>query len=131
MAARRKRTPNLEMVTKLGLAFSAVLAVSALMPSYGWYAASLPLCGAAALTVLTTSNATMQLTTDPAMRGRVAGIYFMVFTGGSPLGSPLVGFIAEHVGTRASIVVGAISVGVTAALVRRWLQRQSAAVAVA
>ena len=123
MAARRKRTPNLDMVTKLGLGFAVVLAISALMPTYGWYAAALPLCGAAALTVLTTSNATMQLTTDPAMRGRVAGIYFMVFTGGSPIGSPLIGFIAEHVGARASIMVGAVSVAITAALVRRWLGR--------
>jgi len=125
MAARRKRTPNLDMVTKLGLAFSVVLAISCFMPTYNWYALSLPLCGAAALTVLTTSNATMQLTTDPAMRGRVAGIYFMVFTGGSPLGSPLIGAMAQHFGTRVSIAFGAASVGVTALLVRRWLRRRS------
>ncbi|MBU6213288.1 MAG: MFS transporter [Actinomycetales bacterium] len=131
MAARRRRTPNLGMVTNLGLAFAAVLAVSSLMPSYGWYALSLPLCGAAALSVMTTSNATMQLTTDPDMRGRVAGIYFMVFTGGSPLGSPLIGAIAQHFGPRSSILVGAVSVGVTAALVRRWRSRIEPAAQVA
>ena len=120
LAARRKREPNLAFVLSLALLFSGVLLVSGFMPSYALYAAILPLCGATALTVLTTSNATMQLTTDTDMRGRVAGIYFMVFTGGAPLGSPLVGAIAQHFGTRISILFGAACVGLTALLIRRW-----------
>lgn len=120
MAARRKRKPSLDFVLSLALLFSGVLLLSSFAPTYLAYAAVLPLCGAAALTVLTTSNATMQLSSDPQMRGRVAGIYFMVFTGGSPLGSPLIGSIAQHFGTRASIILGAVSVFTTAMLLRRW-----------
>lgn len=121
LAARRKRVANLHFVLFLALLFATILFISAFAPSYALYAAVLPLCGVANLSVMTTANATMQLTADPAMRGRVAGIYFMVFTGGTPLGSPLMGFIAEHLGTRVSIGFGAVSVCVTAIALRRWL----------
>ncbi len=121
LAARRKRTPSLGFVVFLALLFAGVLFISAFAPNYALYAAVLPLCGVANLSVMTTSNATMQLTADPAMRGRVAGIYFMVFTGGTPLGAPLMGFIAEQLGTRVSIGFGAVSVCVTALALKRWL----------
>lgn len=123
LAARRTRRPSLQLVLFLALLFASVLLVSGFAPNYALYAAILPLCGMANLTVMTTANATMQLTTDPAMRGRVAGIYFMVFTGGTPLGSPLMGYIAEHFGTRVSIWFGAVSVFTTALLLRRWRTR--------
>jgi MFS family permease len=51
------------------------------------------------------------------MRGRVMGIYMLVFLGGTPLGSPLTGWIAQQLGTRISILAGAvISIAATAAV---------------
>lgn len=127
LAARRTRKPSLKLVLFLALLFAGVLFMSGFAPNYAIYAAVLPLCGIANLSVMTTANATMQLTADPAMRGRVAGIYFMVFTGGAPLGSPLMGFIAEHLGTRVSIGFGAVSVFITALALRRWWVREPSA----
>lgn len=118
LAARRRRQPNLAWVLNLAIVFAIVLAISACAPTYEIYALTLPLCGMVAITTLTSANATMQLSTDEGMRGRVAGIYFMVFTGGSPIGSPLVGWVAENFGTRWSMALGAASVMLTALLLR-------------
>lgn len=118
LAARRRRKPNLQWVLGLAVAFSIVLGISACAPTYETYALVLPLCGMIAITTLTSANATMQLSTEEGMRGRVAGIYFMVFTGGSPVGSPLVGWVAEHFGTRWSMALGAGSVLLTALVLR-------------
>ena len=118
LAARRRRKPDLDWVLNLALVFAVVLGISACAPSYAVYAFVLPFCGMIAITLLTSANATMQLSTDEGMRGRVAGIYFMVFTGGSPIGAPLVGWVAEHFGTRWSMAMGAIAVLATALILR-------------
>ena len=44
--------------------------------------------GLSALTALTTANAMVQLSVDPAMRGRVMALYMAIFMGGTPLGAP-------------------------------------------
>ena len=48
----------------------------------------------------------MQLSVDPQLRGRVMGLYMLLFLGGNPVGAPLMGWIAEEVNGRAPIVVG-------------------------
>jgi MFS family permease len=63
---------------------------------------------------LTTANGTVQLSTDPAMRGRVVSILVVVALGGTPIGAPLVGWVADTFGARWSLGVGAAS-GILAA----------------
>ena len=131
LAARRRRKPNLQWVLGLAVIFAIVLGISACAPTYEIYAFTLPLCGMVAITTLTSANATMQLSTEEGMRGRVAGIYFMVFTGGSPIGSPLIGWVAEHFGTRWSMALGAASVLATALILRAGLRKVNNTVPVA
>jgi len=131
LAARRRRKPDLDWVLNLAVVFAAVLGISACAPSYAVYAFVLPFCGMIAITLLTSANATMQLSTDEGMRGRVAGIYFMVFTGGSPIGAPLVGWVAEHFGTRWSMAMGAIAVLATALILRAGRRADVAAAEIA
>jgi MFS family permease len=50
----------------------------------------------------------VQLSVDPTMRGRVMGLYMLLLLGGTPLGGPLLGLLAEHFGGRAPLVVGGI-----------------------
>jgi MFS family permease len=78
--------------------------------------ASLVVIGMASLMFLTTTNSLMQLSTEPAMRGRVMAIRLAVALGGTPLGAPIVGWVADHCGPRWAIVVGAAS-GFAAAFV--------------
>jgi len=73
------------------------------MPTYEAYSLALPFCGFAALTTLITANSLVQINTDPVLRGRVMGIYLLVFLGGTPIGSPLIGYMAEKFGVRQTV----------------------------
>ena len=72
--------------------------------------------GAAALTFTNGTNSIMQLSTEPAMRGRVMALLVGIALGGTPIGAPIVGWVANHFGPRWSLAVGA-GAGFTAALV--------------
>ena len=56
--------------------------------------------------MITAANTTMQLATAPALRGRVMALYLMVFMGGTPLGSPFIGWIGEQFGARWTLIGG-------------------------
>jgi len=90
--------------------------LAALAPGYWLFAAALVVIGIAALTIMNTSNALMQLSTEPAMRGRVMALRLGVALGGTPVGAPIVGWIADHFGPRWALGVGAAS-GFAAAIV--------------
>jgi MFS family permease len=104
-AARRVR-PRGRLVVVAAIAFCLAEIVAGLMPTYLTFAISLPLVGAAALTVITAANATMQLAVAPEMRGRVAALYMMIFMGGTPLGAPVIGWVGEEFGARWTLVGG-------------------------
>ena len=97
-------------------AFGAGCTLAALAPSYWLFAGSLVLIGVAALTVTNTSNAMMQLSTEPRMRGRVMALRLGVALGGTPIGAPIVGWVADNLGPRWALGVGAAA-GFAAALV--------------
>jgi len=74
------------------------------------------LMGAASIGFIATANATLQLTADPAMRGRVMALYAMAFLGTTPIGAPLVGAIAQWTSPRVALLVGAVATVVSAGL---------------
>ena len=53
-------------------------------------------------------NSTMQLAVAPAMRGRVMALYSVVFLGSTPIGAPLVGWLAGVAGPRVGMALGAM-----------------------
>jgi MFS family permease len=84
--------------------------VLAILPSYTSYLFWLPICGVTALTTLVSANSIVQTSTDSAIRGRVTGVYLLIFMGGTPFGSPLIGTTTELIGIRPTIAVcGGIS----------------------
>jgi len=105
LAARRTR-PRLRFVALAGVTFGVGEIVAGLMPSYATFAMVLPLLGLSSLTMITSANGLIQLTSTPEMRGRVAALYLMVFMGGTPLGAPLIGWIGEAFGARWTLIVG-------------------------
>jgi MFS family permease len=96
--------------------FGFGLALAAIMPSSVLFALALAVVGVAAQTFTTTVNSTVQLSTEPAMRGRVLAILLAIALGGTPIGAPLVGWVADTFGPRWGLGVGAAA-GVGAALV--------------
>jgi len=114
--AARSRSPRAAFLIVSALAFGAGLALAALMPTYALFGATLVVVGWAAQSFTTTANSTVQLWTEAGMRGRVMAIYMAIAMGCTPLGAPLVGWIADRFGARWSLAVGAAS-GIVAALV--------------
>ena len=109
-SARLERFRNTKFVIRGGIAFSASIMVLSILPNYITYVIWLPICGVTALTTLVSANSIVQTSTDPAIRGRVMGLYLLIFMGGTPFGSPLIGATTDLIGIRPTIAVcGAIS----------------------
>ncbi|MPV35469.1 MFS transporter [Georgenia subflava] len=122
LAARRKH-PRVRLVVGAALAFGVAMGVQAVMPTYELYAVMCIPVGLFSLTMMTAANTTVQMSTEPAMRGRVMSLYMMVFLGTTPLGAPIVGWIAEAWGPRWSVGVGAIASVLVAVVAAVWAKR--------
>lgn len=107
MAARRVK-PSRRMLVAGAVVFGLCQIVSGLAPWYPLYLIMLVPAGVALISINTAANASVQLATSPEMRGRVMGIYVLVFTGGAPLGAPLLGLISELGGVRTGVVLGGV-----------------------
>jgi len=117
LAARRPRI-RIRLLFVAAIGFGVAEIVAGLLPSYVTFALFAPVIGFSTITLLNSSNATMQITSDPALRGRVMALYMTVVMGGTPLGSPLIGWIGEHLGARWTLIIGGllVLVGVAVAL---------------
>lgn len=118
--AARRREPSARLVVMSAAGFGVAAGVMAVMPTYWSYAAAGILVGFAALTMLTAANATVQTTTPTAMRGRVMSLYMMVLMGTTPVGSPIVGWVGEHVGPRLSVGIGSVTAIIVVVAVVGW-----------
>ena len=105
LAARRGIVRN-RLVVFAALAFGTAEVVSGLLPTYLSFAMWTPVIGITALTMITAANTTIQMTVSPELRGRVMALYMMIFMGGTPIGSPIVGWVGEAFGARWTLVGG-------------------------
>ncbi|NYI71669.1 MFS family permease [Naumannella cuiyingiana] len=120
IAARRTRAPRTRAVVATALVFGAVEIVLGLLPTYEWFAVGLPLAGLASLLTLTAANAAVQMGTAAGMRGRVMALYTMVLMGGTPIGAPLLGALAQQLGPRATLLGGG-ALTIIGVLVSIWV----------
>ncbi|MGD9525829.1 MFS transporter [Pseudonocardia sp.] len=126
VAARRAGRPRLRAVTAFALLFGVLLTLLGVMPTVTLACVTLVPLGIATLLFTTAANATVQLSVDPALRGRIMGLYILLFLGGTPLGAPLLGIVAERFGGRSPLVAGgAVTIAsvVVVALVLWWRGR--------
>jgi MFS family permease len=114
VAHRARPTPRLLQV--LALVFGGLLAAVALAPTLLTADLLIVCMGAASIGFVATANATLQLTADPAMRGRVMALYAMAFLGTTPIGAPLVGAIAQWTNPRVALMTGAVATLLAAGL---------------
>jgi MFS family permease len=120
LAASRERTQFSALVVGAGV-FGVGCALAAVSPGYLWFAAALALTGVAALTFTNTSNSLLQLSTEPAMRGRVMALRLGIALGTTPIGAPIVGWVADHAGPRWALGVAAASGFAALAVGMRYL----------
>jgi MFS family permease len=108
LAARRGRIRHRLVIAAAGL-FGLAEVVGGLMPSYVAFAVWTPVIGIASLTLITSANASFQMSVAPEMRGRVMALYMMVFMGGTPIGAPIVGWVGQTFGPRWTLVGGGLA----------------------
>ena len=122
LAARRSK-PSMGLLMLTAFGFGVLEVLTALMPDFISFLVLLLPTGLVILTFTTAANSATQLATSPEMRGRVMGLYLLVFLGGAPLGSPLAGWLAEEFGPRMSMVCGGVISAVAAAVITLLLAR--------
>lgn len=108
-----------------GTLFGIFEAIAGLMPAYWSFALLLVPTGLTMLTFANAVNTSIQLSTGPQFRGRVMGLYTLVFVGGTPIGAPLIGLLAQHVGPRSSLIVGGGVSALAAVTCGLYLYRRS------
>jgi MFS family permease len=122
-SARASGPPRQRRLFVSALVFAGFAILVGLAPSYLLTAVLLVPTGAAVLTFTTTANAAVQLGSAPALRGRVMALYLIVFTGGTPVGAPLVGAVAHTLGARAALVLCGAVTAVCVLAVAAWTLR--------
>lgn len=122
--AAGRETPRLAVLVVSALAFGVVCTLAAVMPNVWSFGIVLVALGAVAQTFTTSTNSLVQLQTQPAMRGRVMAIYMAIFLGCTPLGAPLVGWVADTLGPRFALGVGAASGFIAAIVALVYLRRR-------
>jgi MFS family permease len=106
LAAGRRR-PRVGFLLAGAVFFGLGLALASVMPNYWLFGLALVLVGLSAQTFTTTVNSTVQMSTEAAMRGRVLAILLAIALGGTPIGAPIVGWVADTFGPRWGLAVGA------------------------
>ena len=125
-AAARARIGFGSLLVGAGV-FGAGCVLAALAPGYWVFAAGLVVIGISAITFTNGTNSLMQLSTEPSMRGRVMALRIAIALGGAPIGSLILGWVADRFGPRWTLGFGAAA-GFSAALIAAgFLVRQARA----
>ncbi|MEU3030106.1 MFS transporter [Streptomyces incarnatus] len=123
LLAARRGSARMRLLILAALTFGALEIVASLAPSYWLFALLMVPIGIFGLTVNVTANTTVQMATDPAMRGRVMSLFMMVFMGGTPLGAPVIGWITDTYGARVGFALGGVVSAVAAGVIGLVLAR--------
>jgi MFS family permease len=125
LLSARRAQPRVGLLVSAAAVFGSGLTIAALMPSYAFFGVALAVIGVAAQTFTTTVNSAVQLSTEPAMRGRVMAILLAIALGGTPIGAPIVGWVADAFGPRWALGVGAAAGFATALVGIRYVTKQA------
>ena len=120
LTARRPKA-RIRVAMWAAVLYAVASGVSAVMPSYWLYVATLAFTGFAVVTIFATANGVVQTTSAPEVRGRVLALYMAMSMGGTAVGAPVIGFVAAHGGPRTAIVAGAAAVFLVFLIMVAWL----------
>jgi predicted MFS family arabinose efflux permease len=120
----RREVIDLRFLGESALLLGLASAGLAFAPGIPVAAAILVVAGYAGIGVLSGGNAVLQVATSAEMRGRVLALYTVVFLGSTPIGGPIAGWTAEHFGTDAAILLGAVAAVAAGAAVLGFVRRE-------
>ena len=122
VVARRRRIGS-RWLGWAAVAYGGALALLAAAPNLPLALAAAVPVGLTAVLLLSGANSSIQLHAAPAMRGRVNALFAMVFLGSTPLGGPVAGWVAEHFGARAGLLLGAMAAAGAGGVALAWRAR--------
>lgn len=123
LSARRVRPTRLRNLIGIACLLTITEVLAAIQPSLWTFIPVLASMGMATLMFLTAAQSMVQLTTPDGLRGRVSGIYNLVFIGGGAIGGPLVGFLAQHFGARSALMIAGLVPAVATVAIGLRLRR--------
>jgi MFS family permease len=109
------------------LAFAAALAVAEMLSSFA--PGQLSFCvvllgvGASTLLLMTSANSAVQMASPDGIRGRVMGLYLLVFVGSAAIGGPLLGSADQHYGPRVGMLLAGVASAIAVAAIAGRLAR--------
>jgi MFS family permease len=123
LAVARSELVTMRQLVRAGLGLSLSMVAMALAPTL-WLSVLFALpTGFTSIYLVSGSNAVVQLRADPQMRGRVLALYAMLFLGSTPIGGPLIGWLADVTTARVAVAAG----GVASGLAALWTMRRARA----
>jgi MFS family permease len=106
LVSANRAKPSHRLLVFAGVAFGTSLMAAAIAPNLPIELLILVVLGAAMITFQATANSLLQPNSDSIFRGRVMALYVIVFVGSTPIGGPLVGWVAQELGPRAGLGLG-------------------------
>ncbi|MFE3140755.1 MFS transporter [Streptomyces scopuliridis] len=123
LLAARRSSSRLRLLVLAAMAFGVLEIVVSFSPWVWLFSLLLLPIGMLGLTTNISANTSVQMASDPEMRGRVMSLYMMVFVGGTPIGGPLLGWVTDTYGARVGFATGGVVSLLAAATVGLILTR--------
>jgi MFS family permease len=123
VSARRMGAPRLRLLVGAAIVFGGTEIAMGMTSSYTLLALLLVPGGIGMLVFSNAANAALQLGSSPEMRSRVMSIYVLVFLGGAPFVSPLLGYVARWFGGGAPLWMGGVIAVISAVVLGIWVGR--------
>ena len=116
-------TSGISVIALAAVCFGIAVAGTALMPNVLWACVALIPVGAASIWFMSAGNSAVQLHAEPHMRGRVMSLWTVAFIGSTPVGAPIVGWVAETAGPRWALGLGAAAAVAAGIYGAKWAMR--------
>lgn len=123
LISARRKTVRLRSIAAVGAALSITYLTAAAAPDQAVYAVLLVAIGASTLLLVTSANSTVQLAAEDSIRGRVMGVYLLVFIGSGAVGGPMLGYVDQHLGPQTGMLLAGVVPALATALVSYRLAR--------
>lgn len=124
LIAARIARPSKRLMLSTALMFSLVETISALTPTLVSFMALLTVTGLTLVIFTSSSVVTLQLDVAPEMRGRIGGLYYLVFSGTKPLGAPVIGWFSQLLGAPSGLLIGGVVSLITTVSIAPFLLRR-------